>query len=402
MVMFGSLTHLAKRGLESYADECVKMKKVFTNMLPKSCIVTHVALLPLGGLVGAATVRDLYDLDSWLLGAGGGDASLPAARAELWRACLGDDVSILDEKTNLTRVHFMPESIHSSTKVRTLSGAPHAPLPAELRPMTEESERKIIFSLMKELNDTYAINVPEQPVLSRSSGSDSADLDIGTGRIFAIGGSHIKRLVGGLAGLSLEIIDLSKPGWKADLEPLAELSAKTKKYGLCDTDTVVIDMLSNSVICGTGTRGKPAEQFKSDSKWHVPGSLCFEPKSVLKAVLAEAKEKIFTGISPRLVCVGPLPRYILEKCCSDPGHIQNIEASDYISDMEQNIEIIDDLLVGWAQEINGRSDYLNFRMVADNPERFHYRISRSAASSSGLPATLCMAATATTPSWQQR
>jgi hypothetical protein len=87
--------------------------------------------------------------------------------------------------------------------------------------MTEESERKIIFSLMKELNDTYAINVPEQPVLSRSSGSDSADLDIGTGRIFAIGGSHIKRLAGGLAGLSLEIIDLSKPGWKADPEPLA-------------------------------------------------------------------------------------------------------------------------------------------------------------------------------------
>jgi hypothetical protein len=234
--------------------------------------------------------------------------------------------------------------------------------------LTEDSERKIIFSLMKELNDTFAINVPEQPVLSRSSGSDSADLNIGTGRIFAIGGSHIKRLVGGLAGLSLEIIDLAKPGWKADPEPLAELSAKLKKYGLSDSDTVVIDVLSNSVICGTGTRGKPAEQFKSDGKWHVPGSLCFESKPVLKAVLAEAKEKFFTGISPRLVCVGPLPRYVLEKCCPDPGHIQNIEASDYISDMEQNIEIIDDLLVGWAQDINGRSDYLNFRMVADNPE----------------------------------
>jgi hypothetical protein len=57
----------------------------------------------------------------------------------------------------------------------------------------------------------------------------------------------------------MEIIDLSKPGWKADPDLLAELSAKTKKYGLCDTDTVVIDVLSNSVICGTGTRGKPAE-----------------------------------------------------------------------------------------------------------------------------------------------
>jgi hypothetical protein len=102
---------------------------------------------------------------------------------------------------------------------------------------------------------------------------------------------------------------------------------------------VVIDVLSNSVICGTGTRGKPAEQFKADGKWHVQGSLSFEPKSVLKAVLAEAKDKIFTGISPRLVCVGPLPRYVLEKSCSDPGHIQNIDANDYSSYMEQTSKL---------------------------------------------------------------
>jgi hypothetical protein len=74
-----------------------------------------------------------------------------------------------DEKINDLRVHFMPESVHSSTKVCTLSGAPHVPLPAKLAPITEEMERKIIFALMKELNDTYALNVPEQPVLSRTS-----------------------------------------------------------------------------------------------------------------------------------------------------------------------------------------------------------------------------------------
>jgi hypothetical protein len=58
----------------------------------------------------------------------------------------------------------------------------------------------------------------------------------------------------------------------------------------------------------------------------------------------------------------------MEKCCPDPSHIQNIDANDYTSDMEQNFKIIDDLLVSWAQQINGRSDYLNFRMVADNPD----------------------------------
>jgi hypothetical protein len=50
--MFGSLSHLSNRGLENYAEECMKMKKVLTNMLPKSCTVTHVVFVPLEGVGG--------------------------------------------------------------------------------------------------------------------------------------------------------------------------------------------------------------------------------------------------------------------------------------------------------------------------------------------------------------
>jgi hypothetical protein len=65
MVMFGSLSHLAKRGLKNYAEECVKIKKVIMNMLPGSCTVIHMVFVPLGGIEGEATIRDLYNLDSW-------------------------------------------------------------------------------------------------------------------------------------------------------------------------------------------------------------------------------------------------------------------------------------------------------------------------------------------------
>jgi hypothetical protein len=42
--------------------------------------------------------------------------------------------------------------------------------------------------------------------------------------------------------------------------------------------------------------------------------------------------------------------------------------------MDQNIEVLDDLLTGWAQNINGRSELINFRMVADNPQYTPSRI----------------------------
>jgi hypothetical protein len=47
MVMYGSLSQLAKRGLENYSVEYVKIKKVITNVIPKSCTRLFVTSLPL-------------------------------------------------------------------------------------------------------------------------------------------------------------------------------------------------------------------------------------------------------------------------------------------------------------------------------------------------------------------
>jgi hypothetical protein len=52
MLMFGSLSHLALRGLEHYSEECVKIFKAFSNMLPNTCSVTHLVFAP-GGCGGA-------------------------------------------------------------------------------------------------------------------------------------------------------------------------------------------------------------------------------------------------------------------------------------------------------------------------------------------------------------
>jgi hypothetical protein len=370
MIMYGSLSHLSKRGLENYTEECVKIKKVLSNMVPKSCITTHVVFVPLGGVEGGGLIRDLYDFDSWLRSSGHGGDALPGARACFWDIVHNKSSAggTPDMTNHGTRTMYMPESLHSSSKIRTVSGSPHVLLPVKISPFDEKDEMTLITCLMREINDTYALNVPEQPCLDRSSGVTNSGSGKASGRIFTIGGSHVKRIVGGLESLNMDVVDLSRPGWKADPEQIAEVASKLKRYGLSDADIIVVDILSNSIICGTDSRGMPIDQSKINGSWHVTGSLSFVPKTVIKSILATASDLIFTGSEPRIIAIMPLPRYVTGKCCADPDHIKNMNDADYTADFEQNLEQIEDILSGWIQSINSRSEILHFRTVTDNPE----------------------------------
>jgi hypothetical protein len=86
VLYFGSLSHLAMRGIETYAEEVVKLYKVFSNMLASGCSVAHAVAVPLGGIQSEGLVRDLYNLDLWLRsGIVSNMLSLPVTREKLWK-----------------------------------------------------------------------------------------------------------------------------------------------------------------------------------------------------------------------------------------------------------------------------------------------------------------------------
>jgi hypothetical protein len=166
LLMFGSLSHLGKRGLENYAEECVKMNKVFGNMLPKTCSVTHLLAVPLGGIESEGLIRDLYDLDCWLrISTGTNIPSLPAARTKLWEIL---SASNTPAGPQTDRTLFLPESLSSSTKVRTISEKPES-VPAKIGPMNDKDEKVVIETLCREINENYVLNIEENPMLTRCS-----------------------------------------------------------------------------------------------------------------------------------------------------------------------------------------------------------------------------------------
>jgi hypothetical protein len=70
-----------------------------------------------------------------------------------------------------------------------------------------------------------------------------------------------------------------------------------------------------------------------------------------------------------LIAMISVPRYVAEKCCKDPGHIININAPDYLTDMEKNTDMLEELVFAWAQGINPRWEIFHFRTAADDADQ---------------------------------
>jgi hypothetical protein len=211
------------------------------------------------------------------------------------------------------------------------------------------------------------MNVELEPVLKRCSSGPA--LKSSSGRIFAIGGSHISRTVGGLVSLNLEVVNLSKPGWIANKKTIAECAEKLATYGFGEKDIVVIDPLSNSVFCGADLEGNPTDPTRGDDgKWHIVGELVFRHKSVLKKTLATCNDIFGKKVPAELYIVAPVPRYVTGKCCTNASHIINFSEPAYIPEINAEIEAIEDLLSGWGQSLTGKTETFSIRCVADNPE----------------------------------
>jgi hypothetical protein len=70
VLLVGSLSHLGTCGLRSYTEDLVRcLSSVGARVGTGSEVIPFVPV-PLGGIDGAERVRDLFDLDSWILGSG--------------------------------------------------------------------------------------------------------------------------------------------------------------------------------------------------------------------------------------------------------------------------------------------------------------------------------------------
>jgi hypothetical protein len=189
---------------------------------------------------------------------------------------------------------------------------------------------------MTEIAEIYGIPIDKEPCLLRCSVDQTTGTNSGEGRIIIIGASHTGRMVGGLAECNQQTINLTKPGWIANSDSIADLKQKLHQHSIGPEDIIILDPLSNSIFSGTDEVGNPVDPEKIHGKYHIPGQLAIRSKVFIKTTLNNFRFLADEYADNKIIVLMPLPRYVTGRCCSDPEHISNFNDPTFETDLNSD------------------------------------------------------------------
>jgi hypothetical protein len=336
VVLVGSLSHLHAKGLADYTDSLVRVVSGIGGKVGPNVDVIPLVNIPMHDLLGPSLVRNMLDFDSWLLaGQGGISTVLPNTRAAFWATIANGENHV-----TLTESHtiVMPTSLRNPRKRPMTSDPFTRPIPSSLLAADEETEGKLVTGLFTELNDVYGLGL--DICLDMTRGPVPVT-DHGRRRTAIVGASHMCRLMAAMTDAGTQVINLCTPGWKGSKDNLTKIADCIREEKLCEDDILIMDLWSNVAFMGTNEAGLPSHAVKNvkDGKYHLMGQLQAAPKTVFRAVLADAAGIVEAAGSAKIFLVAPIARYVMGKCCNDPTHVVNFGTEDLYSEVYRAADI---------------------------------------------------------------
>ena len=89
-------------------------------------------------------------------------------------------------------------------------------------------------------------------------------------------------------------------------------------------------MFDNSVFMGE-TSGTTAAAVKTNGRYHILGRHVVANAKQIKELFDAAMPIFRAARGAELLIIGPLPRYLVNPCCSDSGHITTSLKPDTVS-----------------------------------------------------------------------
>ncbi len=159
--------------------------------------------------------------------------------------------------------------------------------------------------------------------------------------IVLAGGSPSVRLIDQLESANLMVVDSTVPGFriteKSVMDMAADLAEKIRDLDPSNT-VVYIQLVDNSCFeCKTPEGDRILPRRQTDGRYHAVGELVVIGKDSLRELFL-ALQPIFKVVKAfKDTVLTPLPRYLWNRCCSDPTHITNSERVGFASDMGHSL-----------------------------------------------------------------
>jgi len=212
-------------------------------------------------------------------------------------------------------------------------------IPASLPPWSQADEKKVLDSLIREINDKFLAGVDPDPNLSRSSKRPQLYPAFRSGSVESaafVGGSNAKNLANAAANLGIDSYQIAKGGWKITRDNIDKLIPDLKELmsSLPAGTPIVLFCLDNSSFLAASEEGGLAPISKcvpEDDGYHVKGDLVVAPECALHHTVELLKKLVAEFSEYQLFFVTPITRYILGPCCNADDHVTNSGNPDFVS-----------------------------------------------------------------------
>jgi hypothetical protein len=124
----------------------------------------------------------------WTAGSGAHETQLRhlfRKRAKLWQVLCSENAKNLNSNGS-DRTIFMPESLLNSAKTKVYSAAPAGGIPDRIKPLSGSGEWAVIFALLTELIETFAMDLEPEPLLNRCAGSQGTEKNAHTAELSSL------------------------------------------------------------------------------------------------------------------------------------------------------------------------------------------------------------------------
>jgi hypothetical protein len=240
--------------------------------------------------------------------------------------------------THLDRPVLLPHDLENYEGTYIISpGRPG--IPASLPSWSQADEKKILDSLILELNDRLLAGVDPDPNLSRSSKRPQLYPAFRSGCVESaafVGGSNAKNLANAAANLGIDSYQLAKGGWKITRDNIEKLIPDLKELmsSLPAGTPIILFCLDNSSFLAASEEGGLTPISKcipEDDGYHVKGDLVVAPECALHHTVELLKKLVAEFSEYQLFFVTPITRYILGPCCDADDHVTNSGNPDFLS-----------------------------------------------------------------------
>jgi hypothetical protein len=335
IILFGSLSSLARIGTQSYASACINGKRRITGAIKNSVAVPFVPP-PLGGCNDPELIRNLVDVCVWL----GSISGFPlSGTCKVLVDLIMDEVDGGEgEVKHLDRPVFLPTNLDSYDGEHVTSpGRPG--IPAFVPSWSQTDEKRFLDGLLTDLNDSLLAGLDPNPNLSRSKTKPSMYPAVRSGsveRIVFIGGSNAKNLSQAASMLGIDAHMIASGGWKLTRENVDKLLPDLHELlsSLPPATPIVLFCLDNSSFLAATEEGGMVPISKcvpGDKGYHVNGALVVAPERALQLSLDQLKRIVEEFPDYDFFIISPVTRYVANPCCTNTSHVTNFGDPDFLS-----------------------------------------------------------------------